>query len=83
MEIIDVGGTVPVDAVLEQLVAKGNLQRLLSGHGAACFVLVRPLIARDFFKTLIEHAATIDATTRKHIAFIVFYGDRSRIELRA
>jgi hypothetical protein len=33
----------------------------------------------QFFRELIENAATVDATTRQHVAFVVFYGDRSGV----
>jgi len=82
MEVVNVG-TVKVDEVIDLLLDPDNLQKLVGWHGALCFALVREITAPGFYGHLIENAATIDSTTRDHIAFIVFYGDRSGITHRA
>jgi hypothetical protein len=81
MEVVDVG-TVSVDDVIELLLDHINLQNLVRWHGALCFALAREMTAPGFYWHLIENAATIDSTTRDHIAFIVFYGNRSGITHR-
>lgn len=78
MEVIDVG-TKSVDEVIDLLFQGDNLHSLIGWHGVACFVLVRQITAPDFYRRLIENSDSIDATTRKHIAFIVFHGDRSGV----
>lgn len=78
MEVVDVGSR-PADEVLELLFEGQALKSLLRGYGAACFTLVRPTAAPRFFRELIENAAMLDATTRQHVAFVVFYGDRSGV----
>ena len=78
MEVVDVGSR-PANDVLDLLFEGKALKSLLSGHGAACFTLVRPMAAPQFFRELIENSATLDATTRQHVAFVVFYGDRSAV----
>lgn len=78
MEIVDVGSR-PADEVLDLLFEGQALKSLLRRHGAACFALVRPMAASQFFRELIENSDTLDATTKKHVAFVVFYGDRSRV----
>ena len=82
MEVIDVGA-VPAEDMVDLLLVERNLRSLIGWHGAACFVLVRPITAPDFYRRLIENSDTIDATTRQHVAFIVFYGDRSGIVQRS
>ena len=37
------------------------------------------MAAPRFYRELIENVATIDATTRRHVAFVVFHGDRSNV----
>jgi hypothetical protein len=37
------------------------------------------MAAPDFFRELIVNSATLDATTRRHVAFVVFYGDQSGV----
>src|SRR5262245_50829891 len=78
MEVVDVG-SLPADEVLDLLFEGGALKSLLQNHAAACFALVRPMTAPRFFRELIENSATLDATTRQHVAFVVFYGDRSGV----
>ena len=78
MEVVNVG-TISVDNVIESLLDPNNLKQLIGQHGALCFALVREMTASGFYGRLIENSATIDATTREHIAFIVFYGERSEI----
>jgi hypothetical protein len=70
---------VPAHEVIDWLLEKRNLVRLAGGHGVACFALPGAVHAATFFKGLIENSAEIDATTRQHIAFVVFHGDRSKI----
>ena len=82
MEVIDVG-TTSVDEVLDLLFEGDNLRSLIGWHGAACFVLVRSVVAPGFYRRLIENSDTIDATTRQHVAFIVFHGDRSGVVYEA
>lgn len=78
MEVIDVG-TTPADQMVDLLLEDGYLNSLIGNHGAACFVLVRSMAAPGFYSRLIENSDTVDATTREHVAFIVFHGDRSGI----
>jgi CHAT domain len=78
MEVFDVGAR-PADQVIEALFEGGALKALLRGHGAACFTLVRSMVAPDFYRELIANSSTVDATTRSHVAFVVFYGNRSGI----
>lgn len=78
MEVIN-AGTVSVDNVIKSLLDSNNLVRLIGPHGALCFALVREMTAPGFYGALVENSATIDSTTRKHIAFIVFYGDSSGV----
>lgn len=78
MEVIDVG-TISVDEIVDLLFENDNLFSLVGRHGALCFTLVRPMTAPGFYRQLIENSDTIDATTRRHVAFIVFHGDRSGI----
>lgn len=82
MESVDVG-SLPAEEVLDFLLEGEALKKLLAGHGAACFVLVRPMVAPGFFRALIQNSPTIDATTRQHVAFIVFYGNKSRLRCGA
>jgi hypothetical protein len=82
MEVVNVG-TVSVDDAIEVLLDPENLNDLIGGHGALCFALAREMTAPGFYAQIIENSATIDATTRKHIAFIIFYGERSAITYNA
>src|ERR1035438_4110270 len=81
MELIH-AGNVPIENVVHQLFSDVGLKKLLGSHGAACFVLVRSGLAPHFHERLIENSETIDATTRNHIAFIVFHGDDSSVVRR-
>jgi len=76
MHVVDVGHR-SADEVLEVLFEHDALKALLRGHGAACFALVRPAAAPAFYRQLIENSETLDVTTGRHVAFVVFYGDRS------
>jgi hypothetical protein len=78
MEAID-AGDVPLEQVIEQLLKPIGLKKLLGHHGSACFVLARAALAPQFFDRLIQNVVTIDATTRSHIAFVVFHGNKSSI----
>jgi len=82
MEVVDVGSR-SADEVLNLLFEDKTLKPLLGGHGAACFALVRPMAAPQFFHTLIQNSATLDATTRQHVTFVIFYGDNSGIVSRS
>jgi hypothetical protein len=82
MEIVNVG-TIPVDEAIEMLLDPDNLKGLIGWHGALCFALVREMMAPGFYGHLIDNVATIDSTTRDHVAFIVFYGRHSGITRRA
>ena len=75
METID-AGDVPLEQVIGQLLRPTGLRRLIGHHGIACFALVRSTLAPEFFDRLIENVDTIDATTRNHVAFVVFHGKR-------
>jgi len=57
------------------LLDRGGLNRLIGANSCACFVVSRPLDAPNFYARLIKNVATIDATIRQYIAFIVFYGE--------
>jgi hypothetical protein len=81
VEVVDMG-SIPAESVLNSLFHDGALTGLAGGHGVACFALPGPLNSRAFYEALIEHSADIDATTRQHVAFVVFYGDRSRVVRR-
>jgi hypothetical protein len=78
MEAID-AGDVPLERVVHQLFSDVGLEKLIGNHGVACFVLARSGLIPDFYEQLIRNVGTIDATTRHHIAFIVFYGKKSSI----
>lgn len=80
MEVVKVDvGDVGVGDAIELLLKPENLEQLMGGHGALCFALVREVYAEGFYSRLIKDVSGIDATTRDHIAFIVFYGERSGI----
>jgi hypothetical protein len=81
VEVVDVG-SIPAERVIEQLLDGEHLRRLAGHHGVACFALPGALHARAFYNALIERSADIDAATRRHVAFIVFYGDRSGLVRR-
>ncbi|MBA4054887.1 MAG: hypothetical protein C0490_09260, partial [Marivirga sp.] len=78
MEVIEVGSR-PVEEVIDKLLFENNFQKLTGDYKTACFVLAHQMQNRNFYAQLIENAETIDATTRRHIAFVVFYGNRSSI----
>lgn len=80
METVEVGQT-PGEAVIEALLQGEWFRQLAGGYGVGCFALPGALHAAAFYKALIEHSAEIDSTTREHVAFIVFYGNRSRLVL--
>jgi hypothetical protein len=77
MEVVDVG-SIPATQVLQSLFTSNVPTQLTGGHGAACFALPGTSHSRAFYEALIEHSEDIDAATRHHVAFIVFYGNRSR-----
>lgn len=81
METID-AGDVPLDRVVDQLFSDVGLRKLIGHHGVACFVLARSGLAPQFYEQLIKNVDTIDATTRNHVAFIVFHGNKSSIVRR-
>lgn len=62
---------------VDKLLKPDNLRRFVGTHGVLCFALVREITAPGFYGALIENAATIDTTTREHVAFVVFYGGRT------
>jgi pimeloyl-ACP methyl ester carboxylesterase len=76
MEPIDAGDT-PLDEVVDKMFSRDGLDRLLRSYRTACFVLARSALQAKFYQELIQNIDTVDATTRGHIAFIVFYGNRS------
>ena len=76
METID-AGDVPLDAVLGELLTPHGLAALVDGRAAACFALARRTLVPELFSSLIANIDAIDRTTRQHIAFIVFHGQRS------
>lgn len=73
---------IPFQRVIHRLTSQAGLRKLVGPHGAACFVLVRSGLAPDFYGRLIKNSETIDATTRHHIAFIVFHGKDSSLVRR-
>lgn len=81
MEVVEVG-SIPAEAVIVRLLDGENLRHLACGHGAACFALSGAVHSKAFYEALIEHSADIDATTRHHVAFVVFYGNRSGLVRR-
>jgi hypothetical protein len=76
MEPID-AGDMPLDKVIEEIFTEDGLRGLLGGYRTACFVLARSGLQVRFYQDLIENIDTVDATTRDHIAFVVFHGSRS------
>ncbi|WNG45288.1 CHAT domain-containing protein [Archangium minus] len=76
MHVVDVE-SMEADRLIDLLLNGGALHELVGEHGAACFALPGPLHAQAFYEALIEHSADIDATTRQHVAFILFYGKAS------
>jgi hypothetical protein len=78
MEIIDVG-EVPVEKVIDFILAPNNLLKLIGGNSVPSFVLANQIAAPNFYKALIDNSDAIDATTRNFIDFIVFYGNNSAI----
>jgi CHAT domain len=78
VETID-AGDVPLEQIINQLLGPSGLKQLIGRHGAACFALVRPALAPQFFDRLIKNVSTVDATTRNHVAFIVFHGKKSSL----
>src|SRR5271154_7036016 len=78
MEVID-AGDVPVERIVHLLFTDAGLERLIGHHGVACFALVRSGLAPRFYDKLIRNVETIDATTRHHVAFIVFHGRNASI----
>ena len=81
MEVVYVGSS-PAESVIEFLLEGSRFRKLAGGHGVGCFALPGARHAKAFYEALIEHSADIDATTTRHVAFIVFYGDRSGLVLR-
>ena len=80
MEVVYVGSS-PAESVIEFLLEGSRFRELAGGHGVGCFALPGARHAKAFYEALIEHSADIDATTTHHVAFIVFYGNRSRLVL--
>jgi CHAT domain len=78
VETID-AGDVPLEVIIEQLLSPAGLKRLVGDRALACFALVRPALAPSFFERLVQNVETIDATMRNHVAFIVFYGNKSSL----
>lgn len=78
MEIIDVG-EVAVEKVIDFILSKDNLSKLIRGNSVPSFVLAHQMIVPNLYKELIENSDTIDATTRDFIDFIVFYGNNASI----
>src|SRR5262245_47805033 len=76
MEVFDVG-TLPAHEALDALFREHNLSSLLGSTAAACFALVRSALAPKFYHRLIATSADIDATTRHHLGFVVFYGSKA------
>jgi CHAT domain len=81
MEVVN-AGAVPVDEAIGFLLDRDGLQKLVGDHGVVCFALVSEITAPDFYGRLIERSSEIDRITRHHIAFVVFYGDRSAVSHR-
>ena len=81
MEVLTVGA-VSVDDAIELLLDPLGLKDL-AGHGAICFAVVDAMTTPGFYGRLIADASSIDATTRGHVVFAVFHGDRSGITYRA
>jgi pimeloyl-ACP methyl ester carboxylesterase len=67
----------PGNPGLDEIFSDDGLKRLLSGYRTACFVLARAGLQERFYQDLVQNIDTIDATTRDHVAFIVFHGNRS------
>ena len=78
METID-AGDVPVEQIVHLLFSDAGLKKLIGHHGVACFVLARSGLSPRFHEKLIKNVETIDATTRNHVAFIVFHGNDASI----
>src|ERR1700748_917122 len=74
MEVINTT-SISLQETVEFLLNGGGLEGIVGGEACACFGVSRELNAPDFFEHLISHVATIDSTTRNHIAFVVFYGE--------
>jgi hypothetical protein len=78
MHTID-AGDVPLETIVHKLLSPVGLRKLIGHHGVACFVLARGGLSPKFFESLIEGVHTIDATTRHHVAFLVFHGSKASL----
>jgi hypothetical protein len=78
LEVIE-GESIPLERVVRYLLSDAGLDALLPNYELACFVLARAGLVPQFYQQLIQNIDTIDATTRSHVAFIIFHGDRSGI----
>jgi hypothetical protein len=68
--------SIPVEKVMDYLLVGGGLRELSKNGAVACFALARSMVAKTFYLALIENIETIDATTREHVHFFVFFGSR-------
>lgn len=73
MQTVD-AGDLPLDQLIDALLAPTALSELLPINSVACFVLARQAEMPDFFERLIHNVHTIDGTLRDHVEFVVFYG---------
>jgi hypothetical protein len=76
MEIVNTTTVSPEDAIAYLLDRRG-LEHHIGRDACACFLVGRAFDATELYERLIRNVAAIDATTRRHIAFIVFYGESS------
>lgn len=77
MEAIN-GGEIPPELVVDQILSVEGLTKPVGKDGTACFILSRAILTPSFYSDLIENTATIDSTTKDHLAFVVFHGCQSR-----
>jgi hypothetical protein len=76
MEAVD-AGDIPLDAVIDELLTPAGLSNLIGQGAVVCFTLARRTLVPGLFDRLISNVHAIDATTREHVAFIVFHGWQS------